>query len=88
MKCQHLAPATRLGFSLVMALAYSGLLAALLVLQPGATEPRASFETVRQAPAREVVLPLPSSKAPGSLRLRMTLPYMPGGGARPADQEI
>ena len=88
MKRQHLALGTRLGFSLVMALAYSGLLAALLVLKPGAAESRASIETVRQAPPRTIVLPLPSSRAPGSLRLRMTLPYMPGGGARPADQEI
>jgi hypothetical protein len=32
--------------------------------------------------------PLPEIASPGSLRLRMTLPYMPGNATREADQEI
>ncbi|SDD15889.1 hypothetical protein SAMN04488509_101491 [Aquimonas voraii] len=85
MKCQHLAPGTRLAFSLVSTLAYCGLLAALFALHPSAVAP---IEAMRSPPAGGLAMPLPRATTPGSLKLRMTLPYVPGGGARPADQEI
>ena len=88
MKSQHLAAGTRLAFSLVMALAYSGLLAGLLALHPGAERPSNASAGIGQAPLGALAVPPPKASAPGSLRLRMTLPYLPGGGARPADQEI
>ncbi len=87
MKRYSVALTPNLAVSLVMALAYSGLVATLVALHPGPT-PTAPLIVARPAPADASPVHLPKVAAPGSLRLRMTLPYMPGNPAREADQEI
>jgi len=87
MKPSTATPATNLGLSLVMAVLYSGLVATLVALHPG---PPAAYEgaAMRSATIGTSAAPLPEIASPGSLRLRMTLPYMPGNATREADQEI
>ncbi len=88
MKRQHIALGSRLAFSLVMTLAYSGLLAIAFAMHPGATGSSVSGVGPIRAPSGAVTVAPSKEAAPGSLRLRMTLPYMPGGGAHAAEQEI
>jgi hypothetical protein len=76
-----------LALSLLMAIAYSGLVATLMALHPGTSTATADWAATPNETSASPV-PLPKVAAPGSLRLRMTLPYMPGAGAREAEQEI
>jgi|JI81BgreenRNA_FD_contig_51_3347700_length_539_multi_2_in_0_out_0_1 hypothetical protein len=87
MKPSTATPAPNLGLSLVMALLYSGLVATLVALHPG-PPPAYPGAAIQSATIETSAAPLTEIASPGSLRLRMTLPYMPGNVPREADQEI
>lgn len=87
MKRHALPISPTLTLSLLMAMAYSGLLAMLIALHPGAPQQAAGWAS-KPIETSTSPVPMPKVAAPGSLRLRMTLPYMPGTGAREAEQEI
>jgi hypothetical protein len=81
---RHVLPISpTLALSLLMAMAYSGLVAMLLALHPGPAQQAEGWASKPTGTSTSPV-PLPKVAAPGSLRLRMTLPYMP----REAEQEI
>lgn len=88
MKSLPVALTSNLVLSVVMILAYGGMVATWVTLRPGAAAPAPGMTPHSSVPAQALAAPLPKVAAPGSLRLRMTLPYMPGGAPREADQEI
>lgn len=88
MRSQHPARGTRLASSLLMALIFSGAISALFLVHAGGSDEVESAAAGLDGSTEQSAAQLTKAGAPGSLRLRMTLPYVPSGGARATEQEI